>query len=159
MKITQKHILFWDGIFSNFYPCYFENEDGEFFTSEQYFMYMKALYFNDVEIADKIYNEKLPGKCKKLGRQIKNFDKEEWLTVCEEVMEKAVYDKFNQNKRLLKELLDPKYNGKKFVEASPFDDIWGIKMGEENPDADNESKWCGLNLLGKVLNNVRIRLL
>lgn len=159
MKITNKHILFWDGIFSNFQPCYIKNEYGEFFTSEQYFMYRKALYFGDKEIAEKIYNEKIPGKCKKLGRQICNFDKDKWLLVCEDIMEMGVYDKFTQNNDLLTEMLDTKYDNKKFVEASPFDDIWGIKMSQDNPDADDESKWCGLNLLGKVLDKVRMKLL
>jgi len=159
MKITNKHILFWDGIFSNFEPCYIKNEDDEFFTSEQYFMYMKAKYFCDDNIANQIYNQKIPGKCKQLGIKILSFDKDKWNLVCEDIMEKAVYDKFSQNKHLLNELIDPKYDGKKFVEASPFDDIWGIKMSQDNPDADDESKWCGLNLLGKVLDKVRNRLL
>ena len=158
MKVTEKHILFWDGVFSNFEPCYIKNEYGEFFTSEQFFMYRKAMYFGDKEIANQIYNEKIPGKCKKLGRKIVSFDKDEWFLVCEKIMERAVYDKFSQNKDLLEELLDTKYDGKKFVEASPYDDIWGIKLGQDNPDADDETKWRGLNLLGKVLDKVRLRL-
>lgn len=159
MKITDKHILFWNGIFSNFEFCHIKNEDGDFFTSEQYFMYKKALFFGDVEIADLIYNEKRPGKCKEYGRMITNFDKDKWFNVCESIMEESVYQKFSQNKKLLDEILNPIYDGKKFVEASPYDDIWGIKMGEENPDADDETKWRGLNLLGKVLDKVRLRLL
>ena len=158
MKVTDKHILFWNDIFSNFQYAVIKNEYGTFYSSEQYFMYRKALFFKDDEVAELILNERIPGKCKKLGRSIINFDKDKWFTVCESVMEDAVFQKFNQNKSLLNEILDVKYDDKKFVEASPYDDIWGIKLSEENPDADDETKWRGLNLLGKVLDNVRLRL-
>lgn len=158
MKITDKHILFWNGIFSNFQPCIIKNEYGTFYSSEQYFMYRKALFFGDKEMSNLIYNEKRPGKCKEYGRLIKKFDKDKWFNVCETIMEEALYYKFTQNHELLDEFISPKYDGKKFVEASPFDDIWGIKLSEDNPDADNEEKWRGLNLLGKVLDKLRERL-
>ena len=159
MKITNKHILFWNGIFSNFEHCHIDNEYGEFYTSEQYFMYRKALFFKCDDIAELIYNEMKPGKCKEHGRKIPNFNASKWSKVSESIMEDAVYCKFSQNRELYDELISPKYDGKKFVEASPFDDIWGIKLGEENPDADDETKWRGLNLLGKVIDKVRLKLL
>mgnify|MGYP003516350373 FL=1 len=56
---------------------------------------------------------------------------------------------------LLKELLDSKYDNKTFVEASPFDTIWGTGMDEDNPNVEYESKWKGLNLLGKCINKIR----
>ncbi len=37
------------------------------------------------------------------------------------------------------------------VEASPQDTIWGIGLGEANPDCQDESKWKGQNLLGKCI--------
>jgi predicted NAD-dependent protein-ADP-ribosyltransferase YbiA (DUF1768 family) len=66
--------------------------------------------------------------------------------------------KYTQNPELNLTILDPQFNGKKFVEASPIDGIWGIKCGEEEA-LDDESNWNGLNLLGKVLDEVRRRLL
>jgi len=41
------------------------------------------------------------------------------------------------------------------VEVNPRDNIWGIGMDEDNPDIYDETKWRGLNLLGKVLMEVR----
>ncbi len=159
MKITEKHVLFWDGIFSNFYPCKIENEYGVFYTSEQYFMYRKALFFGDKKISNLIYNERNPKKCKEYGRLVSNFDSDKWLKVCEQIMEDALYHKFTQNLKLLNEFMDYKYDDKNFVEASPYDGIWGIKLSENDPDADDETKWKGLNLLGKVLDKLRNRLL
>ncbi len=44
------------------------------------------------------------------------------------------------------------------VEASPFDRIWGIGMGPNNPAALRPSAWRGQNLLGFALMEVRERL-
>jgi ribA/ribD-fused uncharacterized protein len=63
--------------------------------------------------------------------------------------------KYQQDKRLQEKLLDPKFNGKTFVEASPTDRIWGIGLGENDPNIDDEINWKGKNLLGEVITNVR----
>ena len=70
-------------------------------------------------------------------------------------MEQAVYAKFTQNENLKKFLLQKEFDGKYFVEGSPFDGIWGVKMDWRNPDIDNPENWNGINLLGKVINKVR----
>jgi hypothetical protein len=70
-------------------------------------------------------------------------------------MLKANVAKFSQNEDLKQLLLSPEYEGHGFVEASPYDKVWGIRMYESNPDIDDETKWKGLNLLGKVLDETR----
>lgn len=44
----------------------------------------------------------------------------------DEYMMETLLLKFKQNPDLLKEFLDPKYNDKIFVEASPSDSYWGV---------------------------------
>lgn len=46
-------------------------------------------------------------------------------------------------------LKDPALNGKFFVEASPFDRVWGIGYDQDHA-LQNQSNW-GENLLGKTL--------
>ena len=74
-------------------------------------------------------------------------------------MYEAVYEKFTQNSELGVKLLAPKLKGKHFVEASPYDRIWGIGLHEEDVDANDELKWKGQNLLGKTLDRVRQKLI
>ena len=53
-------------------------------------------------------------------------------------------------------LLDPKFDGKVFVEASPIDKIWGVGYDENNAEY-NEFQW-GRNYLGKIITNIRNRI-
>ena len=61
--------------------------------------------------------------------------------------------KFGQNARLKNYLLSTE--NKILIEASPYDQIWGIGLGKESPDATQPEKWNGQNLLGFALMEVR----
>lgn len=156
MKITDKHVLFFDGIFSNFYPCTIMYNRNEFKSSEQLFMWFKAIHFSDHETAYLILKADTPKEAKALGRKVLDFNDTEWSKVRERYMRVAVYEKFMQNAVLREDFLSKKYDGKTFAEASPWDGIWGIKLDQDDPRADDETQWNGLNLLGKVLNDVRV---
>lgn len=153
MKVTDKHVLFWGSIFSNFERASFIFEGKCFPTSEHFFMYQKAQFFGDKDTANKILLTNHPREAKKLGRQVKNFNSEEWSAVCREYMKQALRLKFSQNKDMKEELL--KYPNHCFVECSPYDKIWGIGIAEDDPRADNESEWLGTNWLGQCLTEVR----
>jgi ribA/ribD-fused uncharacterized protein len=159
MRVTDKCIYFWGEFPSNWYPARFTVErDGkelEFFNSEQYFMYEKAVVFGDEETAMKILFEgKNPKMAKTLGRQVKNYDDKVWSQVRYQIMVYANMHKYLQNKDLRDMILNKEFDGKKWVEASPIDNVWGIKCGEEEA-LDDESNWRGQNLLGRALNEVR----
>jgi len=153
MKITNDYVLFWGSFLSNFQECKIEYAGREFKSSEQLFMWFKAEYFKDHSTADLILNALTPKDAKNLGRQVKNYDDKVWDMVRYDFMKTAVYEKFNQNPDLKKKLLDPELDGKLFVEASPYDCIWGVGVGED--EAVNPKKWRGKNLLGKILGEVR----
>lgn len=173
MRVTDKYVLFWSGEFSNFYPygnvekdkirnlepLNFENEDGIWKTSEHYFMWQKAKFFNDEKAAEAIKEAYHPSVAKMLGRGVEHFNDEAWDEVKYDAMHKAVYSKFSQIEHCKKVLLSDKYKGLHFVEASPFDNVWGIGIHFNDHLADDEKNWRGQNLLGKCLDQVREELL
>lgn len=156
MKTTDKFVLFWDGPFSNWYYSPFVYEGREFNCGEQYMMYQKAVMFNDTESAKKIMAETSPRKQKALGRKVKNFDESTWHSQCVNIMVNGLECKFRQNPDLLKILMET--GTSTIVEASPYDKIWGIGLGEDDPRALNPTKWQGQNLLGITLMAVRARI-
>jgi ribA/ribD-fused uncharacterized protein len=159
MRVTDKYVFFWGGELSNFHPCSIEfvynKQTIKCISSEQFLMYWKAITFNDHETADLILKAETPKEAKKLGRKVKDFNDDTWNLKKEDVMRAALYKKFTQNKELRDFLLNPEFDGKTFVEASPYDKIWGVGLEETDPLIDDEKNWKGQNLLGKWMNWVR----
>ena len=88
-----------------------------------------------------------------IGRKIKGFNQDVWDKHKYDIVYKGNYAKFSQNEALRSFLEHTE--DKVLVEASPFDEIWGIKMSMDNLDINNPEKWNGQNLLGFVLMDVR----
>ena len=108
--------------FSNWHPCKFKDPAGvEYNCSEQYMMAQKALLFDDEEIYDKIMATSDQKLQKELGRQIKNFVKEDWEDSAMEFVYAGCFYKFTQNPKLLAELLATE--GTLLVEAAENDKI------------------------------------
>lgn len=147
----NKFHFFWKGKLSNwsksnFSLQYFFNE-YTYNCGEQMMMHLKALTFHDYVIAEKIMNCDNPKEIKALGRQVQNFKSEKWDELKYDLIKIGLYNKFTQDLEAKKELL--KHKGKIFIEASPYDRIWGIGYNEENA-LNNINNW-GENLLGKIL--------
>ena len=150
---TDTHIYFWGSIFSNFYPVEMKFAGIDFHSSEQLFMFLKAKYFEDHEMADMIATRgQEPRDAKAFGRQVTGFDEEEWVSAREDMMHIAVQRKF-MNDDLLEQLLST--GDKILVEGSPEDKIWGVGLRYDSEKILDEENWDGLNLLGKVLMRVR----
>ena len=156
MKVTDTHVYFWDGWLSNFHSCEIVRDNIKFSSSEQLFMYLKALEFEDYETAELIQKSTTPKGAKKLGRLIKNFNSERWDYIKEDIMQEVLLLKFSQNVVLKNRLLITEE--KELVEASPFDTIWGVGLREDDPLILNESNWKGKNLLGECLMEIRLQL-
>lgn len=94
-----------------------------------------------------------PKEHKRLGRAVSGFDDSVWNEARCEIVRSANIAKFSQNPELKKLLLET--GDRAFVEASPFDKIWGIGLTANKPAAYDRTRWKGLNLLGDILNEVR----
>lgn len=116
-------------------------------------MAQKAVLFNDSDALNRIMNTTSPKEQKAIGRLVKGFDPNVWDQNCKKIVFDGNYYKFSQNKNLKAEL--HKTIGTVLVEASPYDVIWGIGLGPDNPDRLHKDKWRGKNYLGEVLTKVR----
>lgn len=154
---TETTIFFWrpENFLSNWHPCPrpFMYAGHLFYNSEAAFMYGKAILFNAPEVAKQIVLNQDPKLCKSKGRSIEHFDEDVWTQQREEIMWYANYAKFSQNPSLGQMLLNT--GNKMLVEASPYDKIWGIGLAPNDPLVLDPRNWKGLNLLGKVLMDVR----
>ena len=157
MRITDKYVFFWNGIYSQWYIAPMTIDGIEYNCCEQYMMHQKALTFNDEEIAKEVLEEINPREHKALGRKIKGFDKSVWDKVCLSIVYKGNLHKFKQNPDLLQQLKDTE--NRMLVEASPVDNIWGIGMAENDKGVENPLNWKGLNLLGQAINLVKQQIL
>ena len=157
VRCTKDFAYFYQGVpFSNWWTSPAIEYDGHtFFSSESIFMYRKAKLFKDTETAEKIAKSTYR-EAKALGRSIKNFDEDKMKEVREPLMYIALQEKLKYDTEFRNALLSDTYKGKVFVEASKEDMIWGI--GAEATDDVLEKGvegWKGMNLLGKVLTNLR----
>ncbi|MFF2484599.1 NADAR family protein [Paenibacillus sp. NPDC058071] len=165
---TFKFVFFWGhtplkndvvdkSCFSQWWMSPFVVEGIEYSCVEQFMMAEKARLFGDDEMLDAIRKSKHPKEMKAYGRAVRNFEKDTWDNECYNIVKRGNLAKFSQNPKLGEYLKLTK--NRILVEASPRDRIWGIGMGQSNPDAENPVKWRGRNLLGFVLTEVRDELL
>ena len=153
MKITDKFILFYGSVFSQWAATTFQENGKTFSTAEQYMMYHKAMLMGDTGTANAILDTTHPDEQKALGRKIKPWNQALWDEHKFDIVLQGNLLKFSQVPNAFSELM--LYGkGRNFVEASPYDKIWGIGLGENDPDAQDPQKWKGANLLGKVLDEV-----
>ncbi len=125
-------------------------------SAEHYMMAGKARLFGDEATLAQILVAPTPDKAKSLGRQVKPFDNALWEAERSAIVIAGNWAKFSQNPALARFLLS---TGEDIlVEASPYDQVWGIGLAADHPDATRPQNWCGLNLLGFALMEVRARL-
>ena len=116
-------------------------------------MSQKALLFGDKEIFDEIMKATTPREYKDLGKKVKNFKQDVWDENKRKIVFKANLAKFTQNETLKNKLLST--GNKILIEASPYDNIWGVKLKKDDDRILDKSTWLGENLLGYILMDVR----
>lgn len=157
MKITKNYLFFWKE-----WPSQWKRESFreviddvsiQFKSCEHYMMYRKATLFpGNEEITKQILETEHPSDVKRFGRMVKNFDSFVWDSLKWDVVYRGNYLRFTQNPASMKKLLET--GNVTLVEASPYDRIWGIGMGEDDCNLMNVHEW-GENLLGKILTQLR----
>jgi len=157
--VPEKFTYFWrkESPFSQHFKCKITIDGKDYLCTEQWMMKQKALCFGKIGLANRIMQMEEPGAKKRAGRQIRNFDQEIWDSVAGYIVHKGNLQKLLQNITLLKALKLTK--GTTPVEASPFDWIWGIGCYATEPAAQRRKTWRGLNLLGKILTDIREELI
>ena len=160
-RVTDTHVYFLRGPLSQWFNSPFLAQDfisdimgftGElhsFSNTEQYMMYNKAIFMNDIICAKEILNSGNPKEIKALGRSVTNYDEALWNTVRFYVVTVGNIYKFRDNHELYEYI--QKTGDRVIVEANPQDSIWAVGLAEDNDDILDESKWKGQNLLGKAL--------
>ena len=149
--MKTQYTFFWNGPFSNWYPTRFTYKNIIWENSEQAFMWEKAMTFKDFYIANEIRKTPDPKDVKALGREVKGFDGAKWDEVKYQLMVDINVGKFSQNEKLKAEL----FANSNFVEASPYDKIWGIGMKAGDAGIEDPKNWKGENLLGKALDETK----
>jgi len=140
--------------FSNWHPAKFIDDEGtQYNCSEQYMMAEKAKLFGDETVREMILHSKDPKEQKELGRKVSGFDSVKWESQAKDIVYKGCYHKFTQNPKLMATLMETR--GTLLVEASPYDRVWGIGIGEDDPARLDPKKWKGKNWLGEVLTKLR----
>ncbi len=143
-----------NGYLSNWYPCEFTVDGKKFTSSEQYFMYRKALLFKDEGAAKRIMAVDDCQQIQQLGRRISNYNDKVWNGYRQLIMYEGLWAKFTQNPELKKKLLDT--GNEVLAEASLSDRIWGIGLRMNDSRIFSMKNWQdGRNLLGFTLMKVR----
>lgn len=162
--LQPKYVFFWGhrpqkdgsvgkGCFSQWWPSSFELEGVTYASAEHYMMAEKARLFGDEATRQAILKAASPAEAKKLGAQAFGFVEEIWLQHRYQIVVRGNLARFTQNSEIGEFL---RRTGERvLVEASPVDRIWGIGLAEEDPRCQHPDQWCGLNLLGFALMEVR----
>jgi len=123
---------------------------------EQCMMAGKARLFDDHATLAEIMAAKDPRVIKALGRKVQGFEETAWNEIKYALIVAGNACKFGQNAQLKEFLLST--GDAVLVEASPYDQIWGIGLSEEDPRSRDPRQWRGQNLLGFALMEVRDQL-
>lgn len=125
---------------SNFYPARVQLNGVYYPTVEHAYQAAKT---RDPEERKLVLTQKTPGQAKRAGRKV--TIRKDWGSVKITTMEYLVWQKFKNNERLARKLLDT--GNAQLIEGNTWrDTFWGVCNGQ------------GQNKLGKILMEVRSKL-
>ncbi|MFT3826231.1 MAG: NADAR family protein [Chitinophagaceae bacterium] len=138
---------------SQWFIAPFTVEGIKYPSTEHWMMAGKAKLFADAEALTGIIATPKPAIAKNIGRQVRGFCDDVWKANAYNIVVEGNFHKFSQHEALKQFLLQT--GNKIIVEASPFDQIWGIGMAQSSPGVSDPNLWKGTNLPGFALMEVR----
>lgn len=138
---------------SNFFPTRFTDDSGFIFhNAEQAYQSKKAKFHGKLLLADKILCTRNPYRIKQLSKDIPN--NKEWIGKEQDVMKSILLNKFQQNNDLASILMN---TGDKHLHEATSDLKWatGAELASK---ALMNSDWYGQDILGQLLESVRLEL-
>ena len=141
---------------SNHYICQFTLNGERYNSAEQYLMTTKAELFGDHDSVVAIKRESNPRVQKELGKKVKNFNRDTWISEAPRILFNGLLEKFKQNDNLTSYLLGTGRTS--IVEANPNDLLFGAGVSRESPQIWHKENWKGKNILGMALEKVRTAL-
>lgn len=144
------------GFLSNWYLSDFQVDGRKYSSMEQYMMYQKAVLFQDLETAEQIMLTDQVGAIKALGRSVRHYEEHVWAGRRQIIVYRGLLEKFAQSAQMQKALLDT--GDAVLAECAVQDRIWGIGLSMKDERRFDMGEWCGQNLLGYALMEVRVQL-
>jgi len=157
---SVEYAFFWNGPFSQWFKFNFEASGIKFNSAEQYMMYHKAQLFGDHQMAKKILESSNQARIKEYGRRVKGFDETVWNEHKFQIVKAGNIFKFREifKDKEFAEAFEKQIGERLFVEASPYDKIWGVGLHWSDNRILDKSKWLGQNLLGKAIDEALVEL-
>ena len=158
MKITTKSDEHSVGFFgelcplSNFYPSLFLFHGINYHSIEQLIQHQKAKLCGDKQSERSILAAKTLLDCKKLSREITNFNFKRWSENAKELSKEGIEAKFTQNPRIMQALLE---TGDKHLVECTKDSLWGTGVSLNDPQYLNTKYWKNQGLLGTMLQEIQ----
>ena len=137
---------------SNFHPAKFVYNNIEYHSSEQLIQYQKAIQFGDKKIALEILSAKSALECKRLSKDISNYNHEQWKEVARNRCEEGIMAKFMQNGVIRTYLLK---TGKQRLVECCSDKLWGNGIPLYDEKCLNPSSWSAQGILGEILEHIQ----
>uniref|UniRef100_A0A914M7B5 NADAR domain-containing protein n=1 Tax=Meloidogyne incognita TaxID=6306 RepID=A0A914M7B5_MELIC len=127
---------------------------GKTFSSvEQFFIWQKARFFGDLEIAEEVLMLDNPITIRRIGKRIRGYNQIEWNSVRNKVMYTGLWAKFTQNTQLFNQL---RATGDGLIaQASASELYWSNGVCPKSARLKDPSQWEGENYLGKLLMELR----
>ena len=137
--ISDDVVRFWHppSVLSQWTLSPFTVDVVEYNCAEQFMMASKARLFRDDTALSAILASDDPREQKRLGRQVRHFDRELWQSECENIVFHGNLAKFSQNEKCAWPSCTPCPH--RLAEASSRDKLWGIDLSACDPESTNAS--------------------